>query len=223
MMDSHFDIKTQVIPRVLTYTFKAELPISFIDTMNKYIDEDVIPHDPNFGEVAGNATVENSYTKGLVGQIRQDKRSAQLDFDIFNNDTGKIVKELLDKCCSQYLTTIGHGDTHPDIFEAWSVHSYAGDYNPLHDHGVKTPGEEFIKPKVGTLLIFPHWMKHAVMPFFGEGERRTFSANCNLYSKDMGFNFAELSKEEQEKIKDVFKKNSYRYGGGGGGLGKKDE
>ncbi len=39
-MDSHFDIKTQVIPRVLTYTFKAELPISFIDTMNKYIDED---------------------------------------------------------------------------------------------------------------------------------------------------------------------------------------
>ena len=280
-MDSHFDIKTQIIPRILTYTFKAELPISFIDTMNKYIDEDVIPHDPNFGEVAGNATVDNSYTKGLVGQIHQDKRSAQLNFDIFNNHTGKVVKELFDKCCTQYLTTIGHGDTYPDIFEAWSVHSYAGDYNPLHDHGVKTPGglsmilylkvpkciedtpepgddgkiffndasghvdgftyfnwtninkpdtralywagEEFIKPIVGTLLIFPNWMKHAVMPFFGEGERRTFSANCNLYAPDMGFKFAELSKEEQEKIKDVFKKNSYRYGGGAGGLGKKDE
>ena len=281
-MSSHFDIKTQVIPRVLTYTFKAQLPMSFVDMMNKYIDEDVIPHDPNFGEVAGNATVKNSYTKGLVGQIRQDKRSAQLDFDIFDNDTGKIVKQVLDKCCSQYLTTIGHGDTYPDIFEAWSVHSYAGDYNPLHDHGVKTPGglsmilylkvpkciedipepdsdgkiffndasgnvdgftyfnwtnlnksdtralywagEEFIKPKVGTLLIFPNWMKHAVMPFHGEGERRTFSANCNLYAPDMfGKNFLDLPEEEQEKIKDVFKKNSYRYGGGGGGLGKKDE
>ena len=63
-MDSHFDIKTLVIPRVLTYTFKAELPMSFVDMMNKYIDEDVIPHAPNFGEVAGNATVKNSYTKG---------------------------------------------------------------------------------------------------------------------------------------------------------------
>ena len=280
-MDSHFDIKTQVIPRILTYTFKAELPTNFVDMMNKYIDEDVIPHDPNFGEVAGNATVKNSYTKGLVGQIRQDKKSAQLDFDIFNSDTGKIVKELLDKCCSQYLNTIGHSDTHPDIFEAWTVHSYAGDYNPLHDHGVKTPGglsmimylkvpkciedipepdsdgriffndasgnvdgftyfnwsnlnksdtralylagEEFVKPKVGTLLIFPNWLKHAVMPFHGEGERRTFSANCNLYSPDMGFKFTELSKEEQDKVKNVFKKNSFRYGGGGGGLGKKQQ
>ena len=42
-------------------------------------------------------------------------------------------------------------------------------------------GEEYVKPKVGTLLIFPNWMKHAVMPFFGEGERRTFSANISIY------------------------------------------
>ena len=242
-MESNLDIKTQIIPRVLTHTFRAELPMQIVDMMNKYIDEDVIPHDPSFGEVAGNSKVQNSYTRGLVGQIRQDKRSAQLDFDIYNTDTGKIVKELLDKCCVQYLTGIGHGDTHPDVFEAWTVHSYAGDYNPLHDHGVKTPGglsmiiylqvpkcisdlpspdddgsiyfndvsghvdgftyfnwsnlnkadirtlyragEEYVKPKVGTLLIFPNWMKHAVMPFFGKGERRTFSANCNLYAPEM--------------------------------------
>ena len=25
-----------------------------------------------------------------------------------------------------------------DAFEAWTVHSYAGDYNPLHDHGCRT-------------------------------------------------------------------------------------
>ena len=48
------------------------------------------------------------------------------------------------------------------------------------------------------------------MPFHGEGERRTFSANCNLYSPDMGFKFKELSKEEQDKVKNVFKKNSFR-------------
>ena len=278
-MESSLDIKTQIIPRVLTHTFKAELPMQIVDMMNKYIDEDVIPHDPSFGEVAGNSKVQNSYTRGLVGQIRQDKRSAQLDFDIYNTDTGKIIKELLDKCCTQYLTGIGHGDTHPDVFEAWTVHSYAGDYNPLHDHGVKTPGglsmiiylqvpkcisdlpspdddgsiyfndvsghvdgftyfnwsnlnkadirtlyragEEYVKPKVGTLLIFPNWMKHAVMPFFGEGERRTFSANCNLYAPEMlGTKFTDMPEEKQNQIKGMFKSNSYRYGGGGGGLGK---
>ena len=281
-MESSLDIKTQIIPRVLTHTFKAELPMQIVDMMNKYIDEDVIPHDPSFGEVAGNSKVQNSYTRGLVGQIRQDKRSAQLDFDIYNTDTGKIVKELLDKCCVQYLTGIGHGDTHPDVFEAWTVHSYAGDYNPLHDHGVKTPGglsmiiylqvpkcisdlpspdddgsiyfndvsghvdgftyfnwsnlnkadirtlyragEEYVKPKVGTLLIFPNWMKHAVMPFFGEGERRTFSANCNLYSPEMfGKKFLELPLDQQKQIRGMFKGNSYRYGGGGGGLGRPKE
>ena len=26
------------------------------------------------------------------------------------------------------------------MFEAWTVHSFSGDYNPLHDHGVLTPG-----------------------------------------------------------------------------------
>ena len=82
-------------------------------------------------------------------------------------------------------------------------------------------GEEYVKPKVGTLLIFPNWMKHAVMPFFGEGERRTFSANCNLYAPEMlGTKFTDMPEEKQNQIKGMFKSNSYRYGGGGGGLGK---
>ena len=119
----------------------------------------------------------------------------------------------------------------------WSVHSYEGDYNPVHDHGTRTPiglscilylkvppqieklgnpseefeglnnssgavdgftylswgingmrdinmlrpiTEEYIKPSVGTMLLFPSWLRHGVMPFFGEGERRTFSANMNV-------------------------------------------
>ena len=119
----------------------------------------------------------------------------------------------------------------------WSVHSYEGDYNPVHDHGTRTPmglscilylkvppqieklgnpseefeglnnssgavdgftylswgvngmrdinmlrpiTEEYIKPITGTMLMFPSWLRHGVMPFFGEGERRTFSANMNV-------------------------------------------
>ena len=120
----------------------------------------------------------------------------------------------------------------------------SGDYNPLHDHGVMSPGglsmilylqvpecisslpdpddkggsiwfndssgdvdgftyfiwaqrnqdmlrklypvgEEYFKPKVGSLLIFPNWLKHAVMPFYGEGERRTLAGNANIISPEL--------------------------------------
>ena len=277
-MEKNYDVKTHMLSQPALHMFHVELPTDFVDNINKYIDDKLIPLDENYGKVKGNAELEHSYSKGLVGQIRQDKRSAQLDFDIFNNDTGKIVKELLDKCCSQYLTTIGHGDTHPDIFEAWSVHSYAGDYNPLHDHGVKTPGglsmiiylkvpkciedipepdsdgkiffndasgnvdgftyfiwaqrnqdmlrklypvgEKYFKPKVGSLLIFPNWLKHAVMPFYGEGERRTLAANANIISPEL-FDWKNASEEDRQKVLNTFRGSRVRNGGGGGGLGEK--
>ena len=38
-----------------------------------------------------------------------------------------------------------------------------------------------IKPEVGKMLIFPKWLNHQVYPFFGEGERRTLSANFNVH------------------------------------------
>jgi len=30
------------------------------------------------------------------------------------------------------------GNRHIEVDELWSVHSYDGDYNPIHDHGTKT-------------------------------------------------------------------------------------
>ena len=29
-------------------------------------------------------------------------------------------------------------------------------------------------------LMFPNWLKHSVSPFYGEGERRTLSANFRV-------------------------------------------
>jgi hypothetical protein len=49
---------------------------------------------------------------------------------------------------------------------------------------LKDTGQEMIKPEVGKILIFPKWVNHLVYPFFGEGERRTFSANFNVYYTD---------------------------------------
>mgnify|MGYP000091149517 FL=1 len=59
--------------------------------------------------------------------------------------------------------------------------------------------EEYFKPKVGTLLIFPNWLKHAVMPFYGDGERRTLAANANVISPEM-YNWKDASEEDRKKL-----------------------
>jgi len=33
--------------------------------------------------------------------------------------------------------------------------------------------------------MFPAWLKHSVMPFYGDGERRTMSCNINCWSRDL--------------------------------------
>ena len=278
-MEKHYDIKTQMRNKFALHMLRVDLPTDFVDNMNKYIDEELIPFDENYGKVKGNAELAHSYTKGLVGQIRQNEKSAQLNCRIFDTEGGKLLKSTLDSCSAEYLRQIGHGDSVPDVFEAWTVHSFTGDYNPLHDHGVLTPGglsmilymkvpecisslpdpddkggqiwfndhsghvdgftyfiwaqrnqdmlrklypvgEKYFKPKVGSLLIFPNWLKHAVMPFYGEGERRTLAANANIITPEM-VDWNGLSDEDKQKLLATLRGNGYRYGGGGGGLGRK--
>ena len=213
------DFKISAKPAVSVSSVK--LPKFFTDEMNEYIDKEVIPND-------------SSYADGLVGQIRQDKRSAQLDCKVLEEtNDARLLKSTLDATSQEYLRQIGHVDSVPDVFEAWTVHSFSGDYNPLHAHGCQTPAglsmimylkvpkciedkppviklheatgdidghtglitstntihdvyrlkldaQEYIKPKKGFMIIFPNWLQHCVMPFFGDGERRTMSANFNI-------------------------------------------
>ena len=280
-MESNYEVKTQLRSKAALHMFRVDLPDDFVTKINKYVDDKLIPLDKNYGKVKGNAELQHSYSKGLVGQIRQNERSAQLDCDILDatNEDVKLLKSTLDASSKEYLRQIGHVDSIADTFEAWTVHSFSGDYNPLHDHGVLTPSglsmilylqvpecisklpdpddkggnvwfnnssgdvdgftyfiwdnrnqdmlrklypvaEEYFKPKAGTLLIFPNWLKHAVMPFFGEGERRTLAANANIISPEM-FNWKDASEEEREKLLTTLRNSRYRYGGGGGGLGEK--
>ena len=37
--------------------------------------------------------------------------------------------------------------------------------------------------KPGMLVIFPSWLQHQVMPFYGEGERITVALNCAMHFK----------------------------------------
>ena len=211
-------------PKAAVHIMKVEFPLNVIEEFNTHIDDVVVPANV---DAAG----------GLVGQISRDKRSAQLTIDHDDDGVGKQFSDVLLRLGKEYMTKVTGMDSEISMETMWSVHSYEGDYNPVHDHGTRTPiglscilylkvppqieklgnpseefeglnnssgavdgftylswgingmrdinmlrpiTEEYIKPSVGTMLLFPSWLRHGVMPFFGEGERRTFSANMNV-------------------------------------------
>ena len=199
----------------------VQFPDAFTDDINKHIDEVIIPS-------------KVSHSSQLVGQINRNEKSEQYTFPL-NDEVGKDFKTVVDRVATSLLRDkTGYArDSIAEAFEAWTVHSYEGDYNPLHAHGCQTPAglsmimylkvpkcieekppviklheatgdidghtglitstntihdvyrlkldaQEYIKPKKGFMIIFPNWLQHCVMPFFGDGERRTMSANFNI-------------------------------------------
>ena len=231
-------VKASMKTKMALHMLRVELPLEVIDEINSHIDE---------------SNTEDA-SKGLVGQISQNDKSAQTWFDL-NDEVGQLVKGQLDRAGKSYVQKGFGRDVTVDTFEAWTVHSYAGDYNPLHSHGVRTSAglscilylkvpeqieniadpseegislnqssgtvdgftyftwgdgdnqdvnrfrpvtEEYVKPEVGTMLVFPNWLRHAVMPFYGDGERRTFSANINIFENSI---FENMS--EEDKIKHI--------------------
>jgi len=111
------------------FVMQTEMPLSMVNDINEYLDEYKADKD------------KKSLADTLVGQITQGE---QLLLD--NGD--KRIKEYTDFICSlgaDYINFFSQNTgtqlNHPKavaVDETWSVHSYAGDYNPIHDHGTKT-------------------------------------------------------------------------------------
>ena len=217
---------------------RIEFPMEIIDEINDHIDNVIIPANKSFAD-------------GLVGQLKNDKKSAQLDFPL-DTDVGVQLKTVFEQIGKTYLKQGYERDSDTECFQCWTNHAYAGDYNPFHDHGVQTlaglsgflwlknpeciekldsnpapmhnasgsvdgfthliwgtstrkdvlalhsSSEEYVKPEVGVMLIFPNWLKHQVLPFFGEGERRSLAMNWNVTDTEQQLR-AFMS--EREKIK----------------------
>ena len=211
-------------PKLAVNIMRIQFPEDVMSEINEHIDNVIIP-------------TNKDYSKGLVGQISHDKRSAQLHFPHNDDGVGKQFSDVITRLGSEYIDRVVGIRSEIEMQSMWTVHSYEGDYNPVHDHGTKTPmglscilylkvppqieklgnpaehfeglnsssgavdgftyltwgvngmrdinilrpiTEEYVKPEVGTMLMFPAWLRHGVMPFFGDGERRTFSCNMNV-------------------------------------------
>ena len=110
------------------YVLETQMPKKMVDDVNDYMDE--YREDKN----------KESLAKTLVGQI---DKGEQLLLD--HND--KRLLEYNHFICNlgaeyiNYFARSGNSlkcGKRVEIDETWSVHSYDGDYNPIHDHGTKT-------------------------------------------------------------------------------------
>ena len=216
-------------PKTAVNIMRCQFPNEITTEINQHIEDTIIPNNIDHSE-------------GLVGQIRQNKeKSAQLTFPHKGDEVGEMFGSVLERLAKEFVNRSMGEETEckTSIESMWTVHSYSGDYNPIHDHGTRTPmgvscimylqvprciqtlgnpaeefeglnessgavdgftyltwgsngmrdvnmmrpiTEEYVKPEVGTLIMFPSWLRHGVMPFFGkeDDERRTFSANINV-------------------------------------------
>ena len=110
-------------PLLALNIMRIEFPDEIIGELNEHIDESIIPNS-------------ESFAPGLVGQLKNDAKSAQLDFP-FDTEVGKQLQTVFNQIGTTYLKHLGR-DATAEVTQCWTNHAYAGDYNPFHDHGVKT-------------------------------------------------------------------------------------
>ena len=122
--------------KIVTFETIPQLKLGFagiglddINIINKYIDD--------------NTEKLPDLSSQLVGQIKQDEKSKQLEFDL-NDTVPKQLSKFFTMCAKEYAAEHPMSDRIKEIIgpkeeyvvkKIWSVHSYAGDYNPLHEHG----------------------------------------------------------------------------------------
>ena len=111
------------------YVMETEMPISMVNDLNDYLDEYKEDQD------------KKSLADSLVGQISQGEQLLMDNEDSRLKEYSEFVCSLGADYINFFFNNTGNKLDQPKaiaIDETWSVHSYAGDYNPIHDHGTKT-------------------------------------------------------------------------------------
>ena len=131
-MRRQLNFKYEMLSLSYSFLLRLKLDDDIVTELNEYLDE--LQKNKN----------KKSHAHTLVGQINQHNKSQQLLMD-HNNDRCTNFREVCLAVAKQYLLRYNEssgnkvkGDRLPEMDEMWSVHSYEGDYNPLHSHGTKS-------------------------------------------------------------------------------------
>ena len=111
------------------YVMEAFMPTNMVDDINNYLDE--YREDKNKKSLAGT----------LIGQISQGEQLLLDSAEPRLKQYSEFICSLGSDYINFFFDYTGLKLTKPkrvEIDATWSVHSYAGDYNPLHDHGTAT-------------------------------------------------------------------------------------
>ena len=120
------DVATSYMPK--TFYLIHQMQDKIVEKLNSYLDELKISKG------------RKDHSDKLAGRI---KKGQQITMDAKHPnviDFSKIILSLATYYENQYYSSIGKNinPTIPEINEMWSVHQFAGDYNPLHDHYSRT-------------------------------------------------------------------------------------
>ena len=188
-----------------TTIVRFNLPMEFVDDINKAYDDN-----------SKNLTPHNDK---LAGKIQEEKKINEILTSSMNN--------TFKWCFEEYLKIIGKPNWNLDLSIAWINEMKSGEYNPTHFHeginseiglssvlmlkrpdwyGVEASREERpangwlgfsggdqaplsmsqvrVDAQVGEFYVFPYTLLHEVYPFNSTDEvRRTLSYNCDLIRK----------------------------------------
>jgi hypothetical protein len=111
------------------FVMETQMPMSMVEDLNDYLDEYV--EDKN----------KKSLADTLVGQIAQGEQLLMDNTDPRLEEYTNFICGLGADYINFFSQNTGTRLSKPKavaVDETWSVHSYEGDYNPIHDHGTKT-------------------------------------------------------------------------------------
>ena len=175
-----------------------------IKDFNKKYEEKKKTLDSYGPKLAGRLNTELNYTNFLMNKKCYNKIAKCMGDYVkhwnrdFNIGFGKMHLEII----SCWINDMVEGEWNPTHEHAPSTLSVVG-YLKVPDSFVEdkidglltwydgrqalwTKSGYAVLPIEGKFYFFPGWLSHAVMPFYGEGLRRSMSANFDFTYRDYG-------------------------------------
>ena len=185
MEEQTINLKMHELPQVIL--MEAQLPMPMIDDLNSYLDNLMVAED------------RKDHSKNLVGQIQSGQQLTMNAEDEKVIRFTQTINQLGMEYIKHFVRRIGSSKLFPDnmqvgVDEMWSVHSYEGDYNPIHDHSV--PSLTGLAATTWTKV--PEQITKQKSP--NDGEYNLFGASGNS-DGFLAFNYGKTSSLDNPMLK----------------------